>query len=110
MTGERRGLEAVQRMGYDVGAEGRGRVEGFAAMMASADDRPGSPKVQVERLRLTLESVLDGTIRLEYGWSPEAKGYRYWFVAKGRVSPTSYPSRVEAAVAAMEALAANESA
>lgn len=110
MTDERPGLEAVQGMAYDVGAEDRGKVERFAPAVASAVDCPKSAKAEVERLRLTLESVLDGTIRLEYGWSPPTKAYRYWFVAKGRISPTSYPSRIEAAVAASEALAANESA
>ena len=108
MTSERRNLD--QEAGRELREEDCGRLEGFAAAMVPAGDRPESPKAEIERLRLTLESVLDGTIRLEYGWNPEAKGYRYWFVAKGRVSPTSYPSRVEAAVAAMEALAANESA
>ena len=110
MTDQRRGLEAVQGMGYGAGAEDRGKVEGFAPPVASAVDCPESAKAEVERLRLTLEGVLDGTIRLEYGWNSQAKAYRYWFVAKGRTSPISYPSRVEAAVAASEALAANESA
>jgi hypothetical protein len=110
MIGERGGLEAVQVMGSGVGADSRGKVDGVAQAVAPAVDGPESATAEVERLRVTLESVLDGTIRLEYGWSPEAKAYRYWFVGKGRVSSTSYPSRIEAAVAAMESLAANASA
>jgi len=110
MTDERRGLEIVHGTGYDVGAEDRGKMEKCAPAVASAVDCPESAKAEVERLRATLERVLDGTIRLEYGWSSEANAYRYWFVAKGRISSTSYPSRIEAVVAASEALAANESA
>jgi hypothetical protein len=110
VIGGRGGLEAVQATGCGVGAEGRGKVDGFAPAVASAVDCPESAKAEVERLRVTLDSVLDGTIRLEYGWNSQAKAYRYWCVAKGRISPASYPSRIEAAVAASESLAANESA
>jgi hypothetical protein len=109
MTNERRDLDAVRATGNELRDEDRGKVEGFAAAMVPADDCPEIAEAGGERLRVTLESVLDGTIRLEYGWSPQARAYRYWFVAKGRISPISYPSRFEAAVAASETLAANES-
>ena len=109
MTDERADPNALRGTACDL-REGCGKVEASAALMVSAINRPENTDAEVERLRATLERVLDGTIRLEYGWSSEAKAYRYWFVAKGRISTISYPSRVEAAVAAMEALAANESA
>ncbi len=110
MTDERRGLEVAQGMGNDIEAGNRGKVEKFAQAVASAVGCPESAKADVERLRATLESVLDGTIRLEYGWSSEAKTYHYWFVAKGRFSTMSYTSRIGSALAAREALAADRSA
>lgn len=110
MTDERRDLDALRGTACDLRDEDCGKAEAFAAAMVSAIRRPENAKAEVERLRVTLERVLDGTIRLEYGWSSEAKAYRYWFVVKGRISPISYPSRMEAAVAAMEAMAANKSA
>ena len=110
MTDERRDLDTLRGTACDLRDKDCGKVEAFAAAMVSAINRPENARAEVERLRVTLESVLDGTIRLEYGWNSEAKTYRYWFFAKGRISPISYPSRVEAAVAAMEALAANKSA
>ena len=83
--------------------DSRGHLCGSGIRVANA-------KADVNRLRLMLEHVLDGTIRLEYGWNPEAKAYHYWFVVKEGISPVSYPSRVEAVVAALDSLAANESA
>jgi hypothetical protein len=109
MTDERTDLDALRGTACDLRDKHRGKVEASAAARVSAIDRPENAKAAVERLRVTLERVLDGTIRLEYGRNSEARIYRYWFVAKGRISPTSYPFRVEAA-AAMDSLAGNESA